>query len=224
MSSSALPSASVKPFKNHETDGEAVRPQGLAPSLPSPLQTKCCSSAPVSWSAGGRVLVRRTHAALLWLLGLSASPAACWGLHMALTISASLEQQRLTQTPLLKIWVPWMGYRNFNRRRGCKCSGLSLKVTRSSVRFHPLTFHLQIDKSVCSYGKNKCAMTCPDAPGSGLSYLVQVGWQQSGNGGGGVAAMNGWQPDETSLASSWLSVQCLAWSCEAFCRRSIFHW
>lgn len=43
---------------------------------------------------------------------------------MALTISTSLEQQRLTQTPLLKIWVPWVGYRNFNRRRGCKCSGL----------------------------------------------------------------------------------------------------
>ncbi|KAA8591449.1 hypothetical protein FQN60_002392 [Etheostoma spectabile] len=34
---------------------------------------------------------------------------------MALRINA--EQKKLTQTPLLKIWVPWMGY-NLNRRRG----------------------------------------------------------------------------------------------------------
>lgn len=43
---------------------------------------------------------------------------------MALAISALPEQQRLTQTPLLKIWVPWMGYCHFKRRRGCKCSGV----------------------------------------------------------------------------------------------------
>ncbi|XP_041860336.1 6-phosphofructo-2-kinase/fructose-2,6-bisphosphatase 1 isoform X1 [Melanotaenia boesemani] len=36
---------------------------------------------------------------------------------MALTFNMSTEQQNLTQTPLLKIWVPWMGY-NLNRRRG----------------------------------------------------------------------------------------------------------
>uniref|UniRef100_A0A8C7XNR3 6-phosphofructo-2-kinase/fructose-2,6-biphosphatase 1 n=1 Tax=Oryzias sinensis TaxID=183150 RepID=A0A8C7XNR3_9TELE len=31
--------------------------------------------------------------------------------------SAHLQQNNLTQTPLLKIWVPWMGF-NLNRRRG----------------------------------------------------------------------------------------------------------
>eukprot|EP00064_Thunnus_orientalis_P012545 superscaffoldBa00001938_g12580 len=35
---------------------------------------------------------------------------------MALTINTSTEQKRLTQTPLLKIWVPWIGC-NLNRRR-----------------------------------------------------------------------------------------------------------
>ncbi|XP_041655118.1 6-phosphofructo-2-kinase/fructose-2,6-bisphosphatase 1-like isoform X1 [Cheilinus undulatus] len=36
---------------------------------------------------------------------------------MALTFNTSTEQKRLTQTPLLKIWVPWIGC-NLNRRRG----------------------------------------------------------------------------------------------------------
>lgn len=40
---------------------------------------------------------------------------------MALTINTSIDQKTLTQTPLLKIWVPWVGC-NLNRRRGCKCS------------------------------------------------------------------------------------------------------
>uniref|UniRef100_A0A3B3HBD4 6-phosphofructo-2-kinase/fructose-2,6-biphosphatase 1 n=1 Tax=Oryzias latipes TaxID=8090 RepID=A0A3B3HBD4_ORYLA len=36
---------------------------------------------------------------------------------MALTLNTASEQNNLTQTPLLKIWVPWMGF-NLNRRRG----------------------------------------------------------------------------------------------------------
>ncbi|KAG7237912.1 hypothetical protein INR49_031705 [Caranx melampygus] len=44
------------------------------------------------------------------------SPPPRTGL-MALTISSAAEQKKLTQTPLLKIWVPWMGC-NLNRRRG----------------------------------------------------------------------------------------------------------
>lgn len=45
---------------------------------------------------------------------------------MALTINTSTEQKKLTQTPLLKIWVPWMGC-NLSRRRGCKCGGKRMR-------------------------------------------------------------------------------------------------
>lgn len=70
---------------------------------------------------------------------------------MALTINTSTEQKQLTQTPLLKIWVPWMGC-NLNRRRGCKCSGNPAQLEWKMIGIH----YLFCLAAVCSAS----ALTC----------------------------------------------------------------
>lgn len=101
--------AALRPFKPWN------RRRGRRAASPLLLPAKQCSLATVSWPAGGEVqwstqITERCE---------SQSSTCSSGL-MALTFNTHSEQKRLTQTPLLKIWVPWIGC-NLNRRRGCKC-------------------------------------------------------------------------------------------------------
>lgn len=98
-------------FLNHETDGECGHT-----SFPL-LLSKYFALATVSWPAVGSAVKHRSQ---------SHSSSSYTGL-MVLDFTMSTEQTKLTQTPLLKIWVPWMNC-NLNRRRGCKFQKTSVSA------------------------------------------------------------------------------------------------
>lgn len=109
--------------------------------------------------------------------------STCFTGLMALAINISTEHKNLTQTPLLKIWVPWSGG-NLNRRRGCKfIKSLSHFEYEITVHYLPwclfcLCFNLFLapPKAFISI---KTSSSHKSVLHSNLSLLLILNWAQA---------------------------------------------
>lgn len=102
---------------------------------PAAYQVPLLSNSQLTCSR--QCLVKHTCTQIIELCASVVRPRSSTSGLMALTINTSTEQKKLTQTPLLKIWVPWMGC-NLNRRRGCKCSDKPAQLVQEVIRTRQL--------------------------------------------------------------------------------------